>query len=188
MLKIKSSWQKRLAEFYIQIPFSWGLGWLRATNTVWNFGRTQWEDLPLYKIHTLQGHCTTSCLLSTRRYCCLRGQPTIANVLAPGEITWFSTGEWKILGDVVQALQSLKPSLQQRAVHERCSSPRQPSGGPGTHPLNISLPAEGACYRKLTKYLCKHITLKMAWPITLLQRNLKVSTTLVATMMLPSWL
>lgn len=126
MLKIKSLWQKRFAEFYIQISFSWGLGWLWATNLVWNFRGTQWEDLPLYKIHTLQGHCTTSCLLSTRRYCCLLGQPTIANVLAPGEVTWFSIGKWKVLEDAVQVLQFLKPSLQQRAVHEHCSSPRQP--------------------------------------------------------------
>lgn len=110
MLKIKSLWQKRLAEFYTQIPFSWGLGWLWATNTVWNFGRTQWEDLPLYKIHTLQGHCTTSCLLSTRRYCCLLGQPTIANVLAPGEITWFSIGKWKVLEVLCKACSLSSPA------------------------------------------------------------------------------
>jgi len=64
---------------------------------------------------------------------------------------------------LLQALQSLKASLQERAVYEH-RAPR--SGSPkGTRsvPLsNTSLLAEGALYKKLMKDLFEHITLKMA--------------------------
>lgn len=162
------------AKVYIGIPFSWGLGRFWANDTFLNFGRTWWEELPLYKIHTLPVHCTTSCLLSTRRYCCLLDQPTIANVLVPGEITCFiivSVRFWKTL---LQALQSLKTRFQQRAAYQHCAPLGQPDGDTACHLLNISLLAEGALYRKLTEYFFKHITLKMTQPFTLLLRNLKV--------------
>lgn len=39
---------------------------------------------------------------------------------------------------------------------------RQPEADTACHLLNTSLRAEGALYKKLTKYLLKHIALKIA--------------------------